>query len=495
MNPKRILFAGLFHETHTFLRNTTELSDFTILRGEEMLRGTGDSSPIGGALEAAARLGWEVVPTLDARALPSGTVADNVFESFWSELGSVAVPVLATGLDAVFLVLHGAMVTPSFPDVEGECLERLRALPGATALPVFGVFDLHANFTARMARHADCLVAYRENPHSDARESACRAIALLERCLAEGRMPRTFWRHPSVVWPPTGTGTANDPMRALEACARDLENRCRDFYVVNVIAGFAFADIRETGVSFSVVTVGTEDEAQAALDELCALAMTLRESGVVGEPSPDAVLDMIPAGASGLTIVAEPSDNIGAGAPGDGTGLLRAFVRRRVQNAAVALNDPAAVLRLTSMQPGARATLALGGKGSSLDPGPLTLDVELVSIRDGRFELEDKRSHLASVVGSHFDMGPCAVVRHEGVLILLTSRRTPPMDLGQWRSQGIAPERLSIIGVKAAVAHRRAYEPIAARMVSAGTPGPCPSRLQQLPYRHIQRPIFPLDEL
>src|SRR5687768_2683526 len=36
--PKRVLFAGLFHETHTFLDGTTGLRDFAILRGDEMLR-------------------------------------------------------------------------------------------------------------------------------------------------------------------------------------------------------------------------------------------------------------------------------------------------------------------------------------------------------------------------------------------------------------------------------------------------------------------------
>jgi microcystin degradation protein MlrC len=61
---------------------------------------------------------------------------------------------------------------------------------------------------------------------------------------------------------------------------------------------------------------------------------------------------------------------------------------------------------------------------------------------------------MASMAGSHADMGPCAVARHEQILILLTSRPTAPFDLAQWRSQGIAPERLFAIGVKAAVAHR-----------------------------------------
>jgi microcystin degradation protein MlrC len=108
--------------------------------------------------------------------------------------------------------------------------------------------------------------------------------------------------------------------------------------------------------------------------------------------------------------------------------------------------------------------------------------------------LEDRQSHLATMYGIHFKMGPCAVVRHGGITILLTSIKTPPFDLGQWRSQGIEPTKLSVIGVKAAVAHRRAYDPIAARMLWVDTPGPCRSDLRKLPYQHVRRPVFPLDE-
>ena len=196
---------------------------------------------------------------------------------------------------------------------------------------------------------------------------------------------------------------------------------------------------------------------------------------------------------SGLTVLVEPSDNIGAGAPGDGTGVLRALVKHKANNAAVAIHDPVAVRRLSGTPVGKRITLSIGGKGSALDAGPLELTLELVSHREGRFQLEDKQSHLASMAGDSFDMGPCAVVRHEGILILLTSRKTPPFDLGQWRSQGIDPEKLSVIVVKAAVAHRRAYDPIASRMLWLGTPGPCSSNLKALPYCHVLRPVYPLD--
>src|SRR5207249_2389225 len=104
-------------------------------------------------------------------------------------------------------------------------------------------------------------------------------------------------------------------------------------------------------------------------------------------------------------------------------------------------------------------------------------------------------SHLASMCGIHINMGPSAVVRSGGVRILLTSRKTPPFDLGQWRSQGIDPESLRVIGVKAAVAHRRAYDPIAKASYTVDTPGPCSSNLRAFPFRKIRRPVFPLDDM
>ena len=55
----RILFAGLFHETHTFVPERTPLSDFTIRHGPDILARRGDGSTIDGFLEVAAEEGWE----------------------------------------------------------------------------------------------------------------------------------------------------------------------------------------------------------------------------------------------------------------------------------------------------------------------------------------------------------------------------------------------------------------------------------------------------
>ena len=141
-----------------------------------------------------------------------------------------------------------------------------------------------------------------------------------------------------------------------------------------------------------------------------------------------------------------------------------------------------------------QARLSLGGKGFLGDPGPLKISVELLALNNGHFELEDVHSHLASMCGTQIDMGPSAMVRHGQVTILITSRATPPFNLGQLRSQGIEPKDFHFIGVKAAVGHRQAYDPITATSFCVSTPGPCSSDLPSFPYRYIRRPIRPLDK-
>lgn len=302
-----------------------------------------------------------------------------------------------------------------------------------------------------------------------------------------------FWKRSPLMWPPTGTGTAVDPMRSLEWLARDLEKRSSNFWAVNVCAGFSFADTPDTGVSFSIALDGEESEAQMALSELHDLAMDKKTDGNCLDPSADEVFARLAPSPSGLTVLVEPSDNIGGGAPGDGTGLLRALIENSIANAAIAINDPQAVRVLSKLPFGKKTTISLGGHSSKLDAGPLTLEVELLRLNSGRFQLENKQSHLASMYGDSFDMGQCAVVRHGGLTILITSNRTPPFDLGQWRSQEIEPTELSVIAVKAAVAHRAAYDSIASQMLWVDTPGPCTSNLRRLPYRNVKRPIYPLD--
>ncbi|HET7085833.1 MAG TPA: M81 family metallopeptidase [Rhizomicrobium sp.] len=488
----KVFLAGIFHETHSFTDDRTGIDDFLIHRGQALLDRIGDGSQVDGFLTTAKQKGWQVVPSVTYLAGASGMVDHAVFEMFWEEVKPALVAALADGLDAIFLSLHGAMVTTELEDPDGELLARIRAIPGAEQLPIYGVYDLHATLTQDMGALSDCLICYRECPHDDTYESAVRATELLARCLETGVRPRQHVLVTPIVWPPTGTGTRDGPMHALEERARRLEQDVPGVLAINVAGGYSFADVRDAGLAFGIVTEGDDMAARAALEELARLAWELRAGGIPYEHDLDDVLrDFTPNG-KGPVLLVEPADNIGGGGPGDCTDVMRALLKHEVPGAGVVMTDAQAVKALDRVAVGSRVTLAIGGKGSRLDLGPVSLEVELLSRSDGRFELEDVKSQMV-VLGKTIEMGPSAVVRHKGLTILLISRRVAPMDLGQWRSQGIDPEKLSAIGIKAAVGHRRAYDPIASASFTVKSRGPCTSDLTQLPYRRIRRPVFPLD--
>lgn len=487
----RVLVAGLFHETHTFLAETTALGAFQERLGRELCDARGDGSPLAGVIEVAEARGWQVVPTIDLRATPSGTVDDAVFARFWSEFAAVAALELQRGtIDGICLVLHGAMVTRSCDDVEGEIIDRIRALPGGDAVPICGVLDLHGNISQRTIERTQGLVAYRFNPHTDACEAARRGAELLDRILVTGRKPTSHWARAAIVWPPTGTGTADDPMRTLTAMAREIEAGDPAIACVNVFGGFSFADTPDTGVSFSITTFGDPEVAQTHLRRLVEWATEHREQGLVVPPElaevMPLVLEHVAAGETPVILV-EPADNVGGGAPGDTTDLLRAFIEHAITGSVVVINDPAAVAIAQRIGVGGECELSIGAKLSTRFCEPVVAHVRVLSLSDGRFELEDHHSHLASMCGIHIEMGASAVVQAGCARVLLTTHKTPPFDLGQLRSQGIDPARCSVIGVKAAVAHRRAYDPITRATYTVDTAGPCSSDLRKFAFRKTTR--------
>ena len=490
---KRVFLSRLFHETNTFVEQSAKQNAVKITRDGEILKFLGNDSSMDGFLQTALDYGWMVIPGVDYCASPGRPLADEIFEVFWEEFLGRLQNALSESLDAIFLLLHGAMATAKLPDVEGELLWRIRETPGAANLPVFVVLDLHANVTEQMARHATALIPYRENPHTDARETAVRATQHLWTMWAENLKLRTHYLHSRLLLPPPATGTSDEPMLTLNRMARALEHSA-GYLEVGIAPGFAHADTPDTGLTFWIVSDRPETNCAQSLEMLCSEARHLARELKTSEWDLIQAVRQIEQEKQFPALLVEPADNIGGGAPGDATFILRALLATSLQKCGVIINDPQAVTALQAVSPGKTARISVGGKGSSFDPGPVNLEVTLVRLTDGHFDLEDKQSHLASARGSHIEMEPCAVVTHRNVTILLTSRATPPFDLGQWRSQGIDPEKLNVIGVKAAVGHRRAYDPIIRASYTVSTPGPCSSDLFSLPYRKLRHPIYPLDK-
>ena len=492
---KKVFLAGTFHETHSFTDDRTGFEGFAVHRGKALLGRMGDRSQVDGFLSVAARENWQVVPSVTYTGGSSGMVDQAVFEAFWDEVKPDLTKAIDDGLDAIFLSLHGAMVTSRTEDPDGELLKRIRAIAGADSLPIFGVYDLHANMTPARGALSDSLVCYRECPHTDCYDTAMYATGLLARFFKTGVLPRHHVLVTPIVWPPTGTGTRDGPMHALEAEARRMEREVPGILAVNVSAGYSYADVHNAGLSFGVVTEGDDAAAKSSLRRLARMAWEMRQGGIPFEHDLDTVVGGFAPKSEGPVVIVEPADNIGGGGPGDCTEVMRAFLKYDVAGGGVVIADAGAVTALQSVPIGGRVTLPIGGKGWRLDPGPVRLEVELVSRSDGRFEVEDANSNQVVMLGRAVNMGPSAVVRHRGLTILLTSKKMAPFDLAQWRSQGIEPRDLKIIGVKAAVGHRAAYGKIASDSFTVSSSGPCTGDLTRLPYKKIRRPVYPLDTL
>jgi microcystin degradation protein MlrC len=135
--------------------------------------------------------------------------------------------------------------------------------------------------------------------------------------------------------------------------------------------------------------------------------------------------------------------------------------------------------------------LEVGGKTDAMHGSPVAVRGRVRSLHDGLFE-ETERRHGAA---RHNDQGLTAVVEVEAYgegppnLLALTTRRQPPFSLRQITSLGIEPRFQSILVVKAAIAYRAAYEPIAGRVIEVDTPGLTTINPARFTYRNT-RPLW-----
>jgi microcystin degradation protein MlrC len=490
-----IFLARLSHETNGFSPGKTSLSNFRSRFGRDIFTLRGDGSCMGAVLDFGASHGWNILPSFDLAAPAGPVVTDDVVDLALSHLRRDLTAALEQGLDGICLLLHGAMTSETHDDVEGLLLAEIWKLAGDRDLPVAAMLDMHANVSHAMAVHANILVAYRKNPHTDAAATALKTAELLHFSIKNNLNLTTKLYQLPILWPPTGTGTADEPMSGLMEIAD--ANQDADLLCISVCPGFAQADTPHTGLSVQIVLRSWEgvEKADAIAEKLFTYARGNVERGYPDEWDLDEAIDQALAGDDFPALIVEPADNIGGGTPGNATWVLEAFLRKGVVDSGLILAAPRVVEQLQSVRPGESAGVSLGGEFPDLTGPAVPLEVRVITHSDGEFDLEDIHSHLAAARGTRIRMGPSVLVESAGLHILLTTLATPPMDLGQWRCMGIHPEHFRLIAVKAAVAHRRAHDPIARRSFTVRTPGPCSSDLLSFPYKHLRRPMLPLDSL
>ncbi|MFD4191832.1 M81 family metallopeptidase [Amycolatopsis thermoflava] len=486
----RFATCGLFHEANTFSPVPADRHRFEqggVARGAEIIRQYAESSTaLGGYFAAANRLGVQLVPLTFAFVTPVGAITEDAFE--WL-VGDIIDQLHEQGpWDGVLLNIHGAAVTTSVADADGEIAVRVRAAVGPT-VPVGAVLDMHANVSQRLVDALTITSVYQTNPHVDIFDRAVECAELLV-ATAQGRVqPKQALVQLPLVANIARQDTGEFPMRELVHAARELARR-PGMLSVSVAEGFPYADVPHMGMACVAVHDGDGAEAAAAAEELAGQVWKHRADLQAQGKTVDAALDLAMAEAAGPVVLLDVGDNIGGGAPGDSTQILSRAIERNAPSLVQTLTDPEAVRYCADAGVGAFVSLPVGAKHEHSAGHPVPVEAVVRTISDGRFE-DPSATHGGF---RYFDQGRTVVLEtRAGHTLVIGSKAVMNSSLRQLTSVGVDPRAFRIVVAKGVNSPRAAYTPIASELVVVDTDGVTSMGIERFRYRFRRKPMFPFE--
>lgn len=461
----RIAVGGIGHETNTFSTLRTGLNDFFIRRGEEIVQGE--------FWDRYRQQGIEFAGTLTAGAPPHGLVRRDVYLELKAELLERlerALPV-----DGVYLSLHGAMEVEELGDGESDLAGAIRERVGAR-VPIVASLDLHGNLAPAFVAAADLLTALRTAPHRDGEATRRRALDHLVRCIREDLRPVSSMIKLPLILPGEWAVTEVEPARSLYATLPEIE-AVPGILDASLMIGCAWTDSLYTSVSVLVFAAHDRELAHRHAARLARAVWEQREAfgPDVETATPEEAVARALVAPESTVFISDSGDNVTAGGAGDLPLFAQHLLAARASDAVVAgIADAEAVARCAAAGLNSRITLAIGGKLDSIHAQPL--------------EVSGTVRHLDPPAAPVL-----AVLQVQGVTIVLAADRRAFTSFADFRRAGIDPLRHKIVVVKLGYLFPELRDR-APRAILALGPGFTDLRLDQLPYRRIARPIFPLDQ-
>ena len=485
----RIAIASYGQETSSFSPVPTTLETYELyglFEGEQILEKCREVGAIGGFMQTVdAELEWTPVPIIHGWAGASGPLTAETLHHFAKK---IADGLKAAGpLDAMYFALHGAAVADGVHDTEAYLLYIVRQVIGEE-VPLVISLDHHANLTQAMVAQVDALVGHRTQPH-DQYETGVLAGRLLLGILRKQLEPVMAWRKIPLITHQEQFLTAKGPMKAWFDLAREMETRPGVLSTSNFPMQ-PWLDVPEGGWATAVVTNGDQALAEELADELADRAWALREEFCrLDSISPQEAVRRAQEAEKGLVILSDTGDSVFGGATGDSTTILAELVRQEVSSLAlVPMVDPETVEAAIAAGVGGTLTVMVGGK---LDPNfgtPLELTAEVVAIGGGRFDV--------NMLGfESFDLGQAVLLAVGAIRILVTEKR----GIGGNHPSVYEHFDIDLADAKMVVlktaSNWQFYQQWISEVIRVDTPGGTTSHLEELPWQHLPRPIYPLDEM
>lgn len=493
MSRKRFVAALMRHETNTFSPVPTPVSAFGRVgptdgpaRGGEAVRVyRGTNNPLAAYIDIAEREGAALAVPIAANAHPSAPAPDTILDL----VAEAVLEAVGQGCDALFLDLHGAMVTEGFDDGEGELLRRIRTQ--APDLPVAVALDFHTNLTRDLALLPTTLAGYRTYPHIDMYETGMRAGEALLRAM-NGASAATAWHSLPLMPHMNVHSPSRPPMQAIMDRASVAEDS-GEVLLASVFGCFPLADIEHVGIS--AVVQGPADRAERLVLDLMGEAWEKRADFLfeIEDMAESVSRAAALKDGAGPVLLVDHGDNTGSGGNQDVMAALRECLRQGLTGmAAGPFADPEAVAEMIAAGVGAEVEVEIGGKtdmpAMGLEGEPLRLRGRVRRITDGEFTVTGPM-----FTGVRLSIGRTAVLDTGAAEIVVSEERYEPFDTGCFTHCGIDPAAKRYVLIKSRQHFRAGFEPIAREIVMLAGPGTTTSDYSLFPWRKLRRPIYPLD--
>ena len=473
----RIAICGLAIESSTFSPATTDEAAFHASTGQTIL----DNYPFfSGQHSLRDRAEW--FGAVQGHALPGGAVTRDAYEALMRKMLDGLRAQLP--LDGVFFDIHGAMSVVGMEDAEGDMLSRIRALVGPKTL-ISTSMDLHGNVSWRLAAQSDLITCYRMAPHEDEIESKQRAVENLLTRLESGKGRPAYKAYIAVpvLLPGEQTSTRIEPAKSIYAAIPAITKR-PGIIDAAIWIGYAWAD--EPRNHAAVMVTGDDQAAVKAAAESLAGSFwaARRQFDFVAPTLPyDQAMDRALTSTKHPFFLSDMGDNPTAGGAGDVSWTLtRILERKEFQRAdgpsLIYASIPGPELVAQAVKAGIGGTVS-GTAGAAVDhryAPPVHIEGKVTAIRQGDKDAETE-----------------VVIKTGSVSVIVTKLRKPYHYEADFTRLGLEPRKADIVVVKIGYLQPELYD-MRADWVMALTPGGVDQDLARLPYKHIQRPMYPLDK-
>ena len=413
--------------------------------------------------------GFEVIPSIYAVALPSGTVEQDINEFYTEQIFDTVRK--HPDADGVYIFFHGSMEVDGIGSGELYVLKKIRKiLENKNALIAISL-DAHANITDELSEYADIISGFKTVPHVDQVECQQRAANALCYCLKNSLKPHSYTRRVPFLLKNDTLQTGYEPLKSLIEETKLLESR-DEVLCANLFLGHCWIDAPNTSASTVVSALDPEIAERVANDLALKLWRTRRDyKFLIEAEEPEECVRRAIEGNERRIFITDSGDNTTAGAEGDTTKILELFLK-------AAPEKKVCVAGITDLE----TVDSLWGRA----------DGETVELKKfgalGRI-----KSHGEILGWTKEIIGRSLTVSFGKVDAVFTELRSAFIEKGNFDYANVDLLDYEIVVVKLGYLFTE-LKPYADRELFALSDGASCVELSKLNLKKIVRPMFPLDE-